>query len=51
MYTLYEAIDRINKKISANTLYLNKLDAAIGDGDFGSNITNGFQLLMNNASS
>jgi dihydroxyacetone kinase-like protein len=50
MFTLYEAIEKINKKISQNTLYLNQLDAAIGDGDFGSNVTNGFQLLMDNAS-
>jgi dihydroxyacetone kinase-like protein len=50
MFTLYEAINKINKKISQNTLYLNQLDAAIGDGDFGSNVTNGFQLLMDNVS-
>ncbi|GHU33105.1 hypothetical protein FACS1894166_07850 [Bacilli bacterium] len=44
---LHEAIVKINKLISENTLYLNKLDAAIGDGDFGSNVTNGFNLLIN----
>jgi hypothetical protein len=46
MITLYQAIDKINKKISENTLFLNQMDAAIGDGDFGSNITNAFNLLM-----
>jgi hypothetical protein len=49
MLSLYESINKINQKISANTDYLNQLDAAIGDGDFGSNITNGFKLLMDNA--
>jgi hypothetical protein len=43
---LHEAIVKINNEIAANTLYLNKLDAAIGDGDFGSNVTNGFNLLI-----
>lgn len=49
MFTLFEAITKINQKISDNTLYLNKLDAAIGDGDFGSNVTKGFNLLMKDA--
>jgi dihydroxyacetone kinase-like protein len=49
MLTLYDAIHKINKKISDNTDYLNRLDAAIGDGDFGSNITKGFNLLIQNA--
>jgi hypothetical protein len=44
--TLYDAIKRIHDIICENTRHLNELDAAIGDGDFGSNITNGFKLLM-----
>jgi hypothetical protein len=43
---LYEAIIKIDTMIQHNTKHLNELDAAIGDGDFGSNITNGFKLLV-----
>jgi hypothetical protein len=50
MINLYDSIKKINKTITANTLALNQMDQAIGDGDFGSNITLAFNLLMQNES-
>jgi hypothetical protein len=47
---LHETILKIDKIIQTNTKHLNELDAAIGDGDFGSNITNGFKLLVEHQS-
>jgi dihydroxyacetone kinase-like protein len=41
-----EILEQIGKKIDENKAYLSELDAAIGDGDHGLNLTKGFKAVI-----
>ena len=43
---LKEILDKINIAIEKNKLYLSELDAAIGDGDHGLNMSKGFKAVV-----
>lgn len=43
---IIEILERINEKIDENKAYLSELDATIGDGDHGLNMSKGFKAVV-----
>ncbi|ATG97439.1 dihydroxyacetone kinase subunit DhaL [Mesoplasma lactucae] len=43
---LIKLLEEINKELHENKEYLNQLDAAIGDGDHGTNVVRGFEAIQ-----
>ncbi len=41
-----EILEKISEKIDENKAYLSELDAAIGDGDHGLNMSKGFKAVV-----